>query len=119
MGTVNATVLPVPVLEPPIQSLPFRISGIHALWIPVGFLISMDAREAESHGVTPREANPPVPSLIEDNSGTEGSLVKLERGVVVLALIRDAVATGGASFLLFLDPSWCSEISSSDPLGDA
>lgn len=28
MGTENAIVLPVPVLEPPIQSFPFRISGI-------------------------------------------------------------------------------------------
>ena len=29
MGTANATVLPVPVLEPPTQSLPLSISGIH------------------------------------------------------------------------------------------
>ena len=28
IGTENATVLPVPVLDPPIQSFPLRISGI-------------------------------------------------------------------------------------------
>ena len=56
MGTEKATVLPVPVLEPPIQSFPLRISGIQEAWIPVGRLISMLASEATSHGATPSEA---------------------------------------------------------------
>lgn len=52
IGTEKAIVLPVPVRDPPIQSLPFNISGMQAFWIPVGRLISMLDSEATSHGAT-------------------------------------------------------------------
>jgi len=117
---VKATVLPVPVLDPPMQSLPFKISGIHAFWIPVGFLISIDAKEAESHGATPIEAKLLIASVLAEGSEVEGKPDVLDtESFVVLALIRDAVGTGAASFLLFLEPAWCSEISSSERLGEA
>ena len=56
IGTAKATVLPVPVLEPPMQSLPFSISGIHDSWISVGLEISIDLRLCTSHGDTSRES---------------------------------------------------------------
>ena len=57
MGTANATVFPVPVLDPPMQSLPFNISGIHDRWISVGFVMAMEFREWTSHGETSRDSN--------------------------------------------------------------
>src|SRR5947209_6656461 len=58
MGTAKATVLPEPVREPPIQSLPVRISGIHARWIGVGRVMANRASEAVSQGATSRAAKP-------------------------------------------------------------
>lgn len=53
----KATVFPEPVLLPPIQSRPFKISGMHPSWILVGFLIARFARDATIHGRTPISAN--------------------------------------------------------------
>lgn len=57
MGTANATVFPVPVFDPPMQSLPLSISGIQDLWISVGFVMAMELREWTSHGETSRDSN--------------------------------------------------------------
>jgi hypothetical protein len=114
IGTVKAAVLPVPVLEPPIQSLPFNISGMLAFWIPVGFFISIDASEATSHGATPIEAKSVFSRVA---SGNEGSPDDISTGnsLGFFALIREVVATGGSSawggdsFLLLREPAWFSE----------
>ncbi len=52
MGTAKATVLPDPVLLPPMQSRPLRTSGIHPFWMPVGRLMAMLASDCTSHGRT-------------------------------------------------------------------
>ena len=120
MGTENATVLPVPVREPPIQSRPLRISGIQAFWMPVGRLISMDASDATSQGATSMEAKLTLSVLIVggDSIGSETARVDFV-GSGALALTRDRPlatldTTSGESFLLFLDPSCCCKISSSE-----
>jgi len=94
--------------------------------MPVGFLISIEAREATSHGATSREAKLRF-SLMEavtTVSGAWASLLAVE--LVCLVLILDMVDTcagvdlcvvgvsSGESLLLFLDPSCDSRISSSD-----
>jgi hypothetical protein len=133
MGTEKATVLPVPVRDPPMQSRPFKISGIHAAWIPVGFLISMDARDATSHGATSMEAKLSFSLLGGRAAGTGEAAVE----AWCFALILEMVETGmrvcagsvsdsapcsisgsafGDSLLLFLDPAWCCRMSSSDAL---
>lgn len=50
IGAAKATVLPEPVLLPPMQSFPLRISGMQPFWIPVGRLMAMLARDRTSHG---------------------------------------------------------------------
>lgn len=57
IGTAKATVFPDPVLLPPMQSLPLRISGMQCFWMPVGLLIAMAPKEPTSHGLTFRAAN--------------------------------------------------------------
>ena len=52
MGTANATVFPEPVLLPPMQSLPFNISGMQSFWMPVGLFIAMAPNECTSQGFT-------------------------------------------------------------------
>jgi len=126
MGTENATVLPVPVREPPMQSRPLRISGIQALWMPVGRLISIEESDATSHGATSIVAkltfslvfatsgavlgvgwmpSRPFAGLTRDNDGKVGC--------------RGAVSTSESdpssdSFLLFLELACASCMSSSD-----
>ena len=56
MGAANATVLPEPVLEPPMQSRPAKIAGIQAFWMRVGRVMAMCERDVVSHGSVPRVA---------------------------------------------------------------
>lgn len=57
IGTANAAVFPEPVFEPPMQSRPDRMGGMQEAWIEVGRFMAMTAKEATSHGETPRLAN--------------------------------------------------------------
>jgi hypothetical protein len=50
-------VLPEPVRDPPIQSLPASIGGIQDCWIGVGFVIDKEARVWLSQGATDNDAN--------------------------------------------------------------
>ncbi len=57
IGTANATVLPDPVLLPPITSSPSSIFGMHPFWMPVGLVMAIDESDATSHGLTSSAAN--------------------------------------------------------------
>jgi hypothetical protein len=63
MGTANATVFPEPVLLPPMQSLPLRISGMQFFWMPVGRRMAMLARDCTSHGRTFKDSKLVVGSV--------------------------------------------------------
>lgn len=54
MGTANATVLPEPVREPPIQSRPERMGGMQTDWMRVGVLMERWESEVVSQFSTPR-----------------------------------------------------------------
>src|SRR5215471_12406290 len=80
MGAAKATVFPEPVLLPPIQSLPLRISGMQAFWIAVWRLIAIAERELTSQGARSRDAKD------ESVSGTptaSASRVVIGSGLVI------------------------------------
>ena len=90
IGTANATVFPDPVLLPPMQSRPERISGMAADWMRVGFLMAMFAREETNQGDTFKSANVDfslpfwAAVMVEDVVGAGA-----EADVVDLALMRE------------------------------
>jgi len=90
MGTAKATVFPDPVLLPPMQSRPERISGMAADWMRVGFLMAMFAREETNQGDTFKSANVDfslpfwAAVMVEDVVGAGA-----EADVVDLALMRE------------------------------
>ena len=55
MGPAKAMVLPEPVLAPPMQSRPLRISGMQCFWISVGWVIFMAERDSTSHFERPSD----------------------------------------------------------------
>lgn len=123
IGTAKATVFPEPVLLPPMQSRPARISGIAADWMRVGFLMAMLAREETSQGDTFKSAK-------VDFSFPFGAVVMVEdvvvEGLVVvvdLALMREMdgcmreVVASGATFCCWTVST--SESESSDPVGES
>jgi hypothetical protein len=115
IGTEKAIVLPVPVRDPPIQSRPFRISGMQAFWIPVGLLISIEASEPTSQGATSIVAKSTF-SLGAGGAATDTVGWMASRSFFP-SVTRDGRAAGLSarsssdpesgsidSFLLFLDP---------------
>ena len=50
IGMAKATVLPEPVLLPPMQSRPSSIFGMHSRWMGVGLVMAIAANDATSHG---------------------------------------------------------------------
>lgn len=109
------------------QSLPFNISGIHAFWIPVGFLISMDASDATSHGETSRDAKLTFSAAFDgsDVASAPDTSWTRDGAVVCFALMREVVASGccvgfstGDNLLFFLDPFWSSISSSLEEYSD-
>jgi hypothetical protein len=117
IGTEKAIVLPVPVRDPPIQSRPFRISGMQAFWIPVGLLISIEASEPTSQGATSIVAKSTF-SLGAGGAGSSTdtvgwmasrrffpSVTRDGRAAGLSARSSSDLASGSIdSFLLFLDP---------------
>jgi hypothetical protein len=102
----------------------------------VGFLISIDASDATSHGATSIEAKL-VFSLLGGRAAGAGAGADAGTGVALVvggfsrfALTLEIVDTGirvkagsgsessafGDSLLLFLDPAWCCRMSSSEAL---
>lgn len=96
---MNATVLPEPVLLPPMTSLPSNIFGMHPFWIPVGLMMAMFASDAMSQGAAPkvaklRLASTALPLLIAGFSKSPGCGLL---GVDFRGLMRDAVGAAGTS----------------------
>jgi hypothetical protein len=125
IGTAKATVFPEPVLLPPIQSRPERISGMAADWMRVGFLMAMFAREDTNQGDTFRSAN--VDFSLPFCAAAIVSVVVV--GLVVvddvvdLALMRDMDGWMREAVLMGTTFSCCtvstSESESSDPVGES
>ena len=61
-GTAKATVFPLPVLPPPMTSLPSSMAGIQPFCMPVGRKMAIAAKDAMSHGATLRDAKLSAPS---------------------------------------------------------
>jgi hypothetical protein len=124
MGTAKATVFPEPVLLPPMQSRPERISGIAALWMRVGFLMAMLAREETSQGETFRSANvdfslPFCAAVMVSVAVVAGLVVGEEVDLALMRDIdgwmRDVVAMGS----VFGSTGSFSESESPDPVGES
>ncbi|KAL1997608.1 hypothetical protein VTN02DRAFT_1333 [Thermoascus thermophilus] len=111
IGTANAIVFPDPVRLPPMQSRPFRISGIHAFWMAVGRLIAIAASDPTSQGATFSAAkfDSPIPICRPMSSasllltGSSAAVVEAvarfasEASSVFFFLMREGAATRGAS----------------------
>ena len=93
IGTAKATVLPVPVLEPPMQSLPFSISGIHDSWISVGLEISIDLRLCTSHGDTSSDSKVELVVGVDAEAGRSPAL---DSSFLVLRVTVDCLILEGA-----------------------
>jgi hypothetical protein len=120
MGTAKATVFPEPVLLPPIQSRPERISGMAALWMRVGFLMAMFAREETNQGDTFKSAKvdfsfPFCAAVIVSVAVTGAGLVVVE-DVVDLALMRDM--DGWMRDAVVMGIAFCCSVSTSDSESD-
>lgn len=121
MGTEKATVLPVPVRDPPIQSLPFKISGMVDFWMLVGVRISIDANEETSQGVTPIEENVVFSEVTSCVEGRPEEVTTVD-GFGFFALMREVTLTGGGtasggeSLLLLREPS-CSSMTGMAAVG--
>jgi hypothetical protein len=120
IGTAKATVFPEPVLLPPIQSRPERISGMAALWMRVGFLMAMFAREETNQGETFRSAN--VDFSLPFCAAVMVSVVVVVVAVLVvvegtdLALIRDM--DGWMRDVVVMGTAFCCTVSTSDSESD-